>query len=198
MNYIVRHNGYVTRDDRNKLNKHASGIIWFTGLSASGKSTIAHHIEKLLYNDGIRAYVFDGDNIRHGLNSNLGFSKEDRHENIRRIVEVAKLFADAGFVVLASFITPFKEQRQFIRNQFDGTKFVEVYVKCDVNECVRRDPKGLYKKAQAGIIKEYTGISSPFEEPEDADIVIDTQKSSIEDSVAKVMLHLNKIKFFNL
>jgi len=193
---VIRHLGYIRKEDRNKLNKHDSGVVWFTGLSASGKSTIAHHIEKKLYQEGIRVYVFDGDNIRHGLNSNLGFSDEDRQENIRRIVEVAKLFVDAGIVVLAAFITPFKEQRAYIRNQFKGMKFIEVYVKCDVDECIRRDPKGLYQKAQTGIISNYTGISAPFEEPENPDLIINTQKLSIDESIAKVIDHINKIDFF--
>ncbi len=197
MNYVVRHKGYVTKKDRNILNKHDSGVIWFTGLSASGKSTIAHFIEKKLFNDGIRAYVFDGDNIRHGLNSNLGFSEQDRDENIRRIVEVAKLFVDAGIIVLASFITPLNSQRRFIKEKFKETKFVEIYVKCDVEECIRRDPKGLYKKAQQGIIKNYTGISAPFEEPENPDLVIDTQILTVEESASKVLKYLKEIDFLN-
>lgn len=197
MNYVVKHDGYVTKKDRNILNRHDSGVIWFTGLSASGKSTIAHFIERKLFNDGIRAYVFDGDNIRHGLNSNLGFSEQDRNENIRRIVEVAKLFVDAGIIVLASFITPLNSQRRFIRERFKETKFLEIYVKCDVEECIRRDPKGLYKKAQQGIIKNYTGISAPFEEPENPDLVIDTQTLTIEESVDKVLNYLKEIDFLN-
>ncbi len=195
MNYIVRHDSYVTKKDRNTLNRHDSGVIWFTGLSASGKSTIAHFIEKKLFNEGIRSYVFDGDNIRHGLNSNLGFSEQDRHENIRRIVEVAKLFVDAGIVVLASFITPFNSQRRFIREQFKETKFIEIYVKCDIKECIRRDPKGLYKKAQLGIIKNYTGISAPFEEPENPDLIIDTRKLTIEESATIVLNYMKGINF---
>ncbi len=195
MNYIVRHDSYVTKKDRNTLNRHDSGVIWFTGLSASGKSTIAHFIEKKLFHEGIRSYVFDGDNIRHGLNSNLGFSEQDRHENIRRIVEVAKLFVDAGIVVLASFITPFNSQRRFIREQFKETKFIEIYVKCDIKECIRRDPKGLYKKAQLGIIKNYTGISAPFEEPENPDLIIDTRKLTIEESATIVLNYMKGINF---
>jgi len=197
-NFVIRHRGYIKKEDRNRLNRYDSGVIWFTGLSASGKSTIAHHVEKILYDEGVRAYVFDGDNIRHGLNADLGFSDEDRKENIRRIVEVARLFADAGIVVLASFITPFREQREYIRKQCEGIKFAEVYVKCDVQECIRRDPKGLYKKAQMGIIKNYTGISSPFEEPEKSDLVLDTGKLSIDESVNLVRGHLRKAHFFSL
>ena len=198
MNHIVRHNGYVSKEDRNHLNRHDSGIIWFTGLSASGKSTIAHHIEKRLFQRNIRTYVFDGDNIRHGLNSNLGFSPEDRTENLRRIVEVSKLFVDAGVVVLTSFITPLNKQRIFIRSLLEGYKFIEVYVKCDINECIRRDPKGLYKKAQAGIISNYTGISSPFEEPDSPECTVDTQKHSIQESVDFIFKHIEKAYFLNL
>ena len=194
--YITWHEGYVTKGDRNRLNHHDSGVIWFTGLSASGKSTIAHHVEKKLYQDGIRAYVFDGDNIRHGLNCNLGFSLEDRKENIRRIVEVAKLFVDAGIIVLTAFITPLQEQRQYVRNQFKGIKFAEVYVKCDVQECIKRDPKGLYNKAQMGIIRNYTGISSPFEEPENPDLVINTMNLTIEESVSEVLKYFTPLFSF--
>ena len=197
-NNVYKYKGHVTKPDRNLLNKHDSGVIWFTGLSASGKSTIAHLIEKELHEKGIRSYVFDGDNIRHGLNANLGFSFDDRKENIRRIVEVAKLFADAGIVVLASFITPLKEQREYIRKEFSGLKFIEIYVKCDIEECIRRDPKGQYQKARAGIIKEYTGISSPFEEPENPDIMVDTSRLSIAESVAAVLQYLEEKEFLAL
>ena len=197
-NNVYKYKGHVTKPDRNLLNDHDSGVIWFTGLSASGKSTIAHLIEKELHEKGIRSYVFDGDNIRHGLNANLGFSFDDRKENIRRIVEVAKLFADAGIVVLASFITPLKEQREYIRKEFSGLKFIEIYVKCDIEECIRRDPKGQYQKARAGIIKEYTGISSPFEEPENPDIMVDTSRLSIAESVAAVLEYLEEKEFLAL
>jgi adenylylsulfate kinase len=197
-NNTVWHKGYVTRRDRNRLNKHDAGVVWFTGLSASGKSTIAHHIEKKLFQSGIRAYVFDGDNVRHGLNSDLGFSDYDRKENIRRIVEVARLFVDAGIVVLAAFITPLERQREFIKKSFGDMKFVEVYVKCDIEECIRRDPKGLYEKARAGIIENYTGISSPFEEPLNADVVIDTREMGIEEAVTKVLDSLQDRDFLSL
>jgi adenylylsulfate kinase len=196
-NHTILHKGFIMKEDRNLLNRHDSGVIWFTGLSASGKSTIAHEIEKRLYKNGIRAYVFDGDNIRHGLNSDLGFSDPDRKENIRRISEVARLFVDAGIIVLAAFITPFKEQRQYIKKSLQGIKFIEVYIKCDIEECIIRDPKGLYKKARSGIIKNYTGISSPFEEPDDSDIVIDTQKMGIEEAVSKVLSYLHERDFLS-
>jgi adenylylsulfate kinase len=194
----IWHKGLISKRERNLLNHHDSGVIWFTGLSASGKSTIAHHIEESLFRDGKKAYVFDGDNIRHGLNANLGFSEDDRKENIRRIVEVAKLFVDAGIIVLAAFITPLEEQRIFVRNAFKGLKYVEVYVQCSIEECIRRDPKGLYKKAQQGIISQYTGISSPFEIPEKPDLILHTRKLSINESVFTVLNHLQKINFFNL
>jgi adenylylsulfate kinase len=197
-NHTIPHKGFIIKGDRNSLNRHDSGVIWFTGLSASGKSTIAHEIEKRLYQNGIRAYVFDGDNIRHGLNSDLGFSDPDRKENIRRISEVARLFVDAGIIVLAAFITPLKEQRQYIKKSLQGIKFIEVYIKCDIEECIKRDPKGLYKKAQSGIIKDYTGVSSPFEEPDDSDIVIDTQKMDIEEAVSKVLSYLKERDFLSL
>lgn len=188
---VVWHDGYVKRNDRNRLNSHRSGLVWFTGLSASGKSTIAHHVEKELHRRRIRTYVFDGDNIRHGLNANLGFSRDDRKENIRRIVEVTKLFVDAGMVVLTAFISPYREDRDYVRKQFEGDNFAEIYVKCSVEECERRDPKGQYRKARAGIIKNYTGISAPYEEPENPDLVLDTERYDLEESVQKVLEFLN-------
>ncbi|MEW6107718.1 MAG: adenylyl-sulfate kinase [Nitrospirota bacterium] len=194
-NHIVWHNGYVNREDRNRLNNHRSGIVWFTGLSASGKSTIAHTVEKELFKRGIRTYVLDGDNVRHGINSNLGFSREDRKENLRRIAEFAKLFVDAGIVVLAAFISPYKEDRDYIRGRFNGDNFLEVYVKCSAETCEGRDPKGLYKKARAGIIKNYTGVSAPYEEPESPDLVIETEKIDIKTSVNQVLDLLDKKKF---
>ena len=197
-NNIVTHAGSVTKAGRNRLNSHDSGVIWFTGLSASGKSTIAHHVEQKLYERGTRAYVFDGDNIRHGLNADLDFSEPGRKENIRRIVEVSKLFVDAGIVVLAAFITPMKEQRDFLRDQLKGTKFIEVYVKCSIEECLRRDPKGLYKKARMGLIPGYTGISSPFEEPDKPDLILDTQQMSVDESVSAVLHYMEKTGFLKL
>ena len=197
-NYTVWHKGSLTKQDRNRLNGHDSGVIWFTGLSASGKSTIAHAVEKELFQKGIRAYVLDGDNIRHGLTSDLGFSTEDRKENIRRIAEVARLFVDAGIIVLTAFITPLESQRKFARSRFQDLKFIEVYVKCPLEECIRRDPKGLYEKALSGAIENYTGISAPFEEPEKSDLVLDTEKRGIDESVSTVLDHLEKIDFLKL
>ncbi len=191
-NHVVWHKGHVSRADRNSLNGHESGLVWFTGLSASGKSTIVHNVEVELFSRGIRTYVLDGDNIRHGLNANLGFSREDRRENLRRIVEVSKLFVDAGILVLAAFISPYREDRRYIRERFEGDNFLEVYVKCSVEECERRDPKGQYKKARAGIIKNYTGISAPYEEPENPDLVVDTERLDLDEAARRVLALLER------
>jgi adenylylsulfate kinase len=182
-NNVIWDNRYVKREERNRLSNHKSGFVLLTGLSASGKSTIAHHVERELFNAGIHAYVLDGDNIRHGLNSNLTFSREDRRENLRRIVEVSKLFVDAGIIVLGAFIFPYSEDREYVKKRFEGDNFLEVYVKCSIELCEQRDPKGQYQKARAGIIKNYTGISSPYEEPQNPDLVIDTEVADIENSV---------------
>ena len=197
-NNVIWHDGHVKKADRNRLNKHKSGLIWFTGLSASGKSTIAHYVEEKLFERGIRIYVLDGDNVRHGLNSNLGFSPEDRKENLRRIVELSKLFVDAGILVLAAFISPYKKDREYIRNRFEGDNFLEIYVRCSVEECEKRDPKGQYKKAREGIIKNYTGISAPYEEPDNPDLIIETEKIDLETSVQKVLELLDKRDFISL
>jgi adenylylsulfate kinase len=196
--HVVWHEKLVHRHDRHRLNKHRSGVLWFTGLSASGKSTIAHHLEKDLFDRGIRAYVLDGDNIRHGLNSNLGFSRDDRKENIRRIAELSKLFVDAGNVVLAAFISPYREDRKLVRETLGDDSFFEIYVKCPVEICEQRDPKGQYKKAREGIIKNYTGISAPYEEPENPDMVVDTVELSVEESVRSVLEMLEDNKFLLL
>jgi adenylylsulfate kinase len=184
---VVWHKCCVTKADRNRLNNHRSGLLWFTGLSAAGKSTIAHSAEKILFEQGIRTYVLDGDNVRHGLNANLGFSPADRKENIRRIGEVARLMVDAGLIVLACFISPYREDREAVRRVFEGDTFMEIYVKCPVEECEQRDPKGQYRKARTGMIENYTGISAPYEEPENPDLVIDTQALDVEQSVQKVI-----------
>lgn len=197
-NHIRWHNGYVNRQDRNRLNNHRSGIVWFTGLPSSEKSTIAHLIEKKLFNSGIRTYVLDGDNIRHGLNSNLGFSREDRQENLRRIVELSKLMMDAGLIVLAAFISPYREDRKYVKEKFHNDNFLEIYVKCSVEECEKRDPKGNYEKARAGIIQNYTGVSAPYEEPENPDLIIDTEKLDVESSVQKVLNLLKEKNFISL
>lgn len=197
-NHVVWHETLVNRLQRNRLNKHKSGLLWFTGLSAAGKSTIAHHLEKELFDRGIRCYVLDGDNVRHGLNSNLGFSREDRKENLRRIAEVSRLMVDSGLVVLAAFISPYREDRAFVKNTMGDDSFFEIYVKCSLETCEKRDPKGHYKKAKEGIIKNYTGISAPYEEPVDPDLVIDTDALDVESSVQKVLELLDSKKFILL
>ncbi len=197
-NHVIWHNVQIDRSDRNRLNAHRSGLIWLTGLSASGKSTIAHEVEKRLFDRGIRTYVLDGDNVRHGINSNLTFSREDRKENLRRIVEVSKLFVDAGILVLAAFISPYKEDRAYIRSRFADDNFLEIYVKCAVEECEQRDPKGQYKKARAGIIKNYTGISSPYEEPENPHLLLDTENLDLDSSVANILDLLERHEFIEI
>ena len=184
---IVYHNSTVTRSKRNKLNKHKSIVIWFTGLSGSGKSTLAHSIEESLYNLRCSAFVLDGDNVRHGLSSNLSFSDEDRKENTRRIGETAKLMLEAGIITMTAFISPFREDRDNVRQLFNKDDFIEVYCKASIEKCESRDVKGLYKRARAGDIKNYTGIDSPYEPPINPELVIDTENESLMDSVAKVI-----------
>lgn len=162
-------------------------MLWFTGLSGSGKSTIAHLLEKRLFDEGFHTYTFDGDNVRHGLCGDLGFSESDRAENIRRISEMIKLFLDAGIVCLAAFISPLKSYRAKVREIVGGNDFVEIYVKCPLEVCEQRDVKGLYKKARAGLIQNYTGISAPYEEPENPDIVIETDKMNPDECVEQII-----------
>ncbi|MCL4501344.1 MAG: adenylyl-sulfate kinase [Deltaproteobacteria bacterium] len=180
------------------LNQHASGILWFTGLSAAGKSTIAHGVEKRLFNRGIRSYVLDGDNVRHGINADLGFSPEDRTENIRRIVEISKLFIDAGLIVLASFISPSRKDRDFVKSCFSGDNFYEIYIKCSIRECKRRDPKGMYAKARKGIINNYTGITALYEEPEYPDLILDTEKLDIAGAIQAVLNFMDSVRMLRL
>ncbi len=188
--FIVPHEARITRKDREGMKGHKSFIIWFTGLSGSGKSTLSHKVEEKLFEMGVHTYVLDGDNIRMGLNRDLGFSEEDRRENIRRIGEVAKLFVDAGIVVLTAFISPYRRDRDFVRNLVEEGDFIEVYVKCPLEVCEKRDPKGLYKKARAGIIKNFTGIDDPYEEPLNPEIVVETDKMSIDECVNKIIGYL--------
>jgi adenylylsulfate kinase len=189
---IVWHAGNVTRADREKINGHKGFTVWFTGLSGSGKSTIAVAVEKALWDRGVRTYILDGDNVRHGLNANLGFSPEDRTENIRRIGEVAKLFNDAGLVALTAFISPYRADRDKVRALMSEGDFLEVFVDCPVEECEKRDVKGLYAKARAGQIKEFTGISAPYEEPAKPELVLRTAELSEQQSVDKVIAHLEE------
>jgi adenylylsulfate kinase len=187
---IVLNQTTINKMARQEHNGHKSCILWFTGLSGSGKSTLADSVESRLFEMGMRTYILDGDNIRHGLNKGLAFSKEDRKENVRRISEVAKLFVDAGIIVLVSLISPFREDRNFARMLVEKEEFIEIYVKCAIEECEKRDPKGLYIKARKGEIAEFTGVSSPYEEPHNPDIVIDSSKISIDESVTEIMCYL--------
>ena len=184
---IIPHTYQVSISDRRKQNKHNSFLIWFTGLSGSGKSTIANALELELHKLGIRTYTLDGDNIRNGINNDLSFSPEHRKENIRRIAEVANLMVDAGLVVLAAFVSPYKKDRENIKKIVKDVNFVEVYINTSVEECERRDVKGLYKKARLGEIKNMTGISAPYEAPEHPDIEIKTEKESVSSSVKKLI-----------
>lgn len=184
----VWHKATVTRKRREKLNGHKSAILWFTGLSGSGKSTLAHSVEESLHQLGCKTFVFDGDNVRHGLCRDLGFTDDDRKENLRRIGEMVKLFLEAGTISLTAFISPFKEDRDKVRAMVPEGDFVEIYCRCPISKCEERDVKGLYKKARAGEIPHFTGISSPYEEPENADIVVDTDGTvSLADTVEKVL-----------
>ena len=183
----IYHNATVTRERRNQLNKHKSVVVWFTGLSGSGKSTLSHSVEEKLHNLGCRTFVLDGDNIRHGLSSNLSFSNDDRKENIRRIGEVARLMIDAGVVAMTAFISPFREDRDLVRQLLPQDGFIEIYCKASLETCESRDVKGLYKRARAGEIKNYTGIESPYEVPINPELVIDTESELLEESVVKVI-----------
>lgn len=194
-NNVTWQDRMVSRHERNMMNKHRSGVVWFTGLSASGKSTVALHLEKELFERGGRSYVLDGDNVRYGLNANLGFNREDRKENLRRIAEVSKLYVDAGFVLLAAFISPYREDRAYVKEIVGAQDFFEIYVKCPLDVCECRDPKGLYKKARAGIIKNYTGIDAPYEEPLSPDLIIDTVELDVESSVNSILTFLIERKF---
>jgi adenylylsulfate kinase len=187
---IVWHPGAVTRDDREKMNGHKGCTVWLTGLSGSGKSTIAVDLEKRLWERDVRCYILDGDNIRHGLNKNLGFSPEDRTENIRRIGEVAKLFTEAGLVTLTAFISPYRADRDQVRSIMSSGDFIEVFVECPVEVCEERDVKGLYKKARAGEIKEFTGISAPYEAPLRPELTIHTSEQSVEASARQILGYL--------
>ncbi|MFH5806545.1 adenylyl-sulfate kinase [Alienimonas sp. DA493] len=187
---VTWHESRVSAADRAELMGHKSALLWFTGLSGAGKSTIANTVDHLLHQKGFHTYVLDGDNIRMGLNKNLGFSPEDRTENIRRIGEVGKLFADAGLLTMTAFISPYREDRDQVRALFDEGKFVEVYVKASLETCEGRDPKGLYKKARAGEIKGFTGIDAPYEEPENAELTLDSDGKDVDTLAAEVVDYL--------
>ena len=185
--HIIPHDHKIGREDREKLLKQKGHVLWFTGLSGSGKSTLAGRVEQALFSAGHPTYILDGDNVRAGLNKDLDFGEQSRKENIRRIGEVSKLMVDAGLVVLTAFISPFKEDRQTVRELVGEDRFVEIFIDCPVEECEKRDVKGLYKKARAGEISNFTGISSPFEHPENPDIRVQTHLYSIEECKDQVM-----------
>ena len=192
---IFWHQGAITLSDRERLNGHRGFTIWFTGLSASGKSTLAVATEEALYERGYHTYILDGDNVRHGLNKNLGFSPEDRTENIRRIGEVARLLRDCGIINLVAFISPYRIDRQAARELNNDGTFIEVFIDCPVEICEQRDPKGAYKKARQGIIKEFTGISAPYEAPENPEIHLRTDEMSEEECVQLIISYLIKHKY---
>lgn len=187
---VIPHNFNVVKEDRVKLNNHDAILIWFTGLSGSGKSTIANELEKALVNEKVHTYLLDGDNVRQGLNNNLSFSPEDRTENIRRIGEVANLMIDAGLVVLASFVSPYREDRENVKRIVGYENFIEIFVNTPIEECERRDVKGLYAKARAGEIKNFTGVNAPYEAPMAPDVEIDTTKVSVDEAVSVILEHI--------
>ena len=189
---VVWHHATVTRKRREEMNGHGSVILWFTGLSGAGKSTLSHAVEEQLYQLGCRTFVFDGDNVRHGLCADLGFSIPDRVENIRRIGEMSKLFVEAGVIALTAFISPFRADRNRVRSLVPDGEFLEIYCRCPLHVCEQRDVKGLYKRARAGEINDFTGISSPYEEPDNPELVVETDCLSIEESTATVMQLLRK------
>ena len=187
---VVWHHGTVSRADREAQNAHKSTILWFTGLSGAGKSTLANAVESRLYERGCHTFVIDGDNVRHGLCGDLGFSATDRTENIRRVGEVAKLFIEAGVITLTAFISPFRADRDRVRTMVNGGEFFEIYCKADLEVCEGRDVKGLYQKARAGVISDFTGISSPYEAPEAPEVVVETGAKSLEVCVDEVIAAL--------
>ena len=187
---VVWHAGAVTKEDRERVMGHKACALWMTGLPASGKSTIAVALEKALWDREIHAYVLDGDNVRHGLNKDLGFSPEERTENIRRIGEVAKLFTQAGVINTTAFISPYRSDRDRVREMMDAGDFIEVFVSCSVEECERRDPKGHYKLARSGKIPEFTGISAPYEAPDKPEITVHTDKQSMDECLGTILAYL--------
>ena len=192
---ITWHDSEVTKAQRQQRNQHKSAVIWFTGLSGSGKSTVSVALEKALFERQVQTYRLDGDNIRHGLNNNLGFSPEDRTENIRRIGEVGKLMVDAGVLTTTAFISPYAADRNVVRDTLAQGEFIEVYTKCSLEGCESRDPKGLYKKARAGEIQGFTGINAPYETPTNPEIEIDTEALSVDEAVAKIIAYLTQHQY---
>lgn len=194
---ITWHHGSVSRDDRAQLNEHRGATLWFTGLSGSGKSTLTRALEARLHARGVRVYVLDGDNVRHGLNRDLGFAPEDRTENVRRVAEVARLMADAGLLCLTAFISPYRDDRAQARARHEPGDFMEVYVECDLSVCESRDPKGLYAKARSGEIGSFTGISAPYEAPEAAEVRVRTDLHSVEACVDTIERHLEQAGYLS-
>ena len=190
---VFWHQGQVSRADRAERNGHKSFVLWFTGLSGAGKSTLAHAVEAELFRCGHQVMVLDGDNVRHGLCSDLGFTEEDRHENLRRIGEISKLFVEAGVIVLAAFVSPYRSDRDRVRSMLPHGDFLEVYCKCGLETCEARDPKGLYARARRGEVKNFTGISAPYEEPLRPELIVETDKESISGEVDKAMEVLRKM-----
>lgn len=189
--HVIWHPHQVSREDRERIKKHEAVALWFTGLSGSGKSSIAHELEEKLNSVGIHTYVLDGDNIRHGLNKDLDFSAEGRKENIRRIGEVTKLFVDAGLVTIVAFISPYREDRQTVRKLLGNNHFIEIYTRCPLEVCKIRDPKGFYKKAAKGEIENFTGVSHPYEVPESPEIILETDKQPIDECVGSIIHYLS-------
>jgi adenylylsulfate kinase len=192
---ITWHPALVTQEDRERRNGYQATVLWLTGLPSAGKSTLAHTVEMKLFERGLNAYVLDGDNLRHRLNRNLGFSPEDRRENIRRVGEVARLFTDAGVIVLAAFISPYREDRAQARALIKQGRFVEIHVKCSVETCAERDPKGLYKRARMGEIRGFTGVDAPYEEPEQPEIVVETDRYSMHACAESIIRYLEQNEF---
>jgi adenylylsulfate kinase len=195
---ITWHEHHVSKNERCELNGHKGAVLWFTGLSACGKSTIANTVDHLLHQRKKHTFVLDGDNIRHGLNKNVGFSAEDRAENIRRIGEVAKLFCDAGTLTLTAFISPYRADRDKVRALLQPGEFIEIFVKASLETCESRDPKGLYKKARAGEIKGFTGIDDPYEEPEKPEIVLDSDQKNVDELAGEILAYLEKTGYLSV
>lgn len=189
---IVWHSSIIKKSDRETLSRHKAAALWFTGLSGSGKSTLANKVENTLFLKGCHTYVLDGDNVRHGLNGDLGFSPEDRKENIRRLSELVRLFVDSGSIVFSAFISPYQQDRENARKLLEPGEFVEIFCKCNLKECETRDPKGLYKKARAGEIQQFTGISSTYEDPQNPEITVNTGEQTIEQCANKIISYLEK------
>lgn len=197
-NNIVWHHAVINRAMRQQKNRHKSFILWFTGLSGAGKSTLAHRVEEILYYKGCNTYVFDGDNVRHGLCADLGFSVKDRHENIRRIGEMSKLFIEAGVIALTAFISPFASDRKLVRSLVEHGDFIEIFCDASISVCESRDPKGLYQKARVGQILDFTGISSPYEIPENPEIIVPTGTESLDYCADKIVHYLSENNMISL